>query len=311
MSLTCYAAIEDWQPSIANLTVDLYATILCGTNPGAPCDKFGFYELAPDGSYALGPLLNQYLSETWERPSGCLARNVDGNPLVHGVDENVLPLDPNAECIESPMMAVQFGPIADGVGTPDENFGASVDGNYGFGDGCFLPDLTPGEFDPVSGACLTGSFLSLPSNRDYLVKVEIPTEADVYGAEAVHPTAALYQVTREEDINVAYGDSFIPAVPPPACAGPLHTVDLEGSGSDNYGAVVGAGYEVNGVPVGVTVAASTPINNPPFVDMGGTIYEGQQKALCETKLVRLSDRKSIAPGFNLFTDVPLPGASGV
>ncbi len=25
------------------------------------------------------------------------------------------------------------------------------------------------------------------------------------------------------------------------------------------------------------------------------------------KLVRLSDRKSIAPGFNLFTDVPLPG----
>ncbi len=37
-------------------------------------------------------LLNQYVSETWERPSGCVARNVDGNPLVHGVDENVLPL---------------------------------------------------------------------------------------------------------------------------------------------------------------------------------------------------------------------------
>jgi hypothetical protein len=119
--------------------------------------------------------------------------------------------------------------------------------------------------------------------------------------------AALYQVTREEDINVAYGDSFIPAVPPPACAGPLHTVDLEGSGADNYGAVVGAGYDVNGLPIGVTVPASTPVNNPPFVDMGGTIYEGQQKALCDTKLVRLSDRKSIAPGFNLFTDVPLPG----
>ncbi len=32
----------------------------------------------PDGSYAPGPLLNQYLSETWERPSGCVARNVNG-----------------------------------------------------------------------------------------------------------------------------------------------------------------------------------------------------------------------------------------
>ncbi len=78
--------------------------------------------------------------------------------------------------------------------------------------------------------CSTGDFLSLPSNRDYLVKVEIPTEADVYGAAAVHPNAALYKVTREEDINIANGDSFVPQVPPPPCAGPLHTVDVAGSG---------------------------------------------------------------------------------
>ena len=44
---------------------------------------------------------------------------------------------PNAPCLEAPMMGVQFGPMADGVGTPAENFGATVDGNYGFGDGCF------------------------------------------------------------------------------------------------------------------------------------------------------------------------------
>ena len=36
-------------------------------------------------------------------------------------------------------------------------------------------------------------------------------------------------------------------------------------------------------------------------------YEGLAKPLCDTKLVHVSDRKSIAPGFNLFTDVPLPG----
>ena len=61
------------------------------------------------------------------------------------------------------------------------------------------------------------------------------------------------------------------------------------------------------LPVGVTVPTSTPTHNPTFVDIGGTIYEGQQKHLCDMKLVRVSDRKSVAPGFNLFTDVPLPG----
>jgi hypothetical protein len=172
-----YAAIEDWQPSIPNVTVNLYATILCGTHAGTPCDANGFYELAPDGSYALGPLLNQAVSETWERPTGCVALNVDGNPLVHGVDENVLPIDPAAECVESPMMGVQFGPMGSDLGTPLENFGAAVDGNYGFGDGCFLVDgLTPGELDPLTGNCITGTLQSLPSNHDYLVKIVIPSE---------------------------------------------------------------------------------------------------------------------------------------
>ncbi len=193
------------------------------------CDPTGSYELDADGSMKKGQLLNQYLTETWERPQGCVARNVDGNPLVHSVDENVLPTDPNAECIEAPMMGVQFGPMAD---NPDPtlatNFGASVDGNYGFGDGCF----GVGGFDPSTGACADGSDpTALPSNMDYLVQVEIPTEGDVYGAAAVHPTRPLYKVTREEDINIGNGDSFVPQVPPSACAGPLHTVDVAGQGT--------------------------------------------------------------------------------
>jgi hypothetical protein len=294
-----YAAIEDWQPSIAGLTVDLYAPVACpyddNGNLTAPCDPLGLYQLDPDGSYTKGTLLNQYISETWERPSGCVARNVDGNPLTHGVDENALPLGADAPCLEAPMMGVQFGPMSSDVGTPDENFGATVDGNYGFGDGCF----GDGGFDPETGTCVTGDFSPLPSNKDYLVKVEIPNDS-IFGRP-------LYQVTREEDINVANGDSFIPQVPPPACAGALHTVDLLDGTSDNYPEMAGAGYEDNGLPVGVTVPQSKPVDNAPFLDMGGTIYEGQPKPLCDMKLVRLSDRKSVAPGFNFFTDVPLPG----
>jgi hypothetical protein len=293
-----YSAIEDWQPSISDLTVDLYAPVDCPYDGIHPCDADGFYQLDEDGSYSKGQLLNQYLTETWERPSGCVARNVNGDALVHGVDENVLPLASDAPCLEAPMMGLQFGPMSDGT-----NFGASVDGNYGFGDGCF----GLGGFNPATGACADGSDpVSLPSNRDYLVKVNIPTEADVYDANAVHPDRPLYQVTREEDINIANGDSFVPQVPPPACAGPLHTVDVAGIGTDNYADMVIP--DPSGISGGsLLIPASLPVNNPTFVDIGGTVYEGQQKPLCDMKLVHLADRKSIAPGFNLFTDVPLPG----
>ena len=92
--------------------------------------------------------MNTYLTETWQRPTGCVARDVDGNPLVHGVDEQVLPLDPNADCLEGPLMGVQF-----------QTGYSNVDGNYGFGDGCFLADgVTPGAFDASSGTCSVARF---------------------------------------------------------------------------------------------------------------------------------------------------------
>ncbi|HEM60860.1 MAG TPA: hypothetical protein ENO24_01075, partial [Chloroflexi bacterium] len=53
-----YQAVEPWAPGIPNLTMNLYATVPCGTNPGTECDAAGDYELAPDGSYAKGELLN-------------------------------------------------------------------------------------------------------------------------------------------------------------------------------------------------------------------------------------------------------------
>ena len=126
-----------------------------------------------------------------------------------------------------PMMGVQFGPMASDVGTPDENFGATRGRQLWLRRWLLWPRrLRPG----ASGACalMAPTRHSLPSNQDFLVQVEIPTEGDVYGAAAVHPDQPLYQVTREEDINIANGDSFVPQVPPPACAGPLHTVDVAG-----------------------------------------------------------------------------------
>ena len=63
-----YAAAEDWQPGVSGVTVELARRSTAGPTPAHPCDANGDYELAADGSYAQGKLLNTYVTETWERP---------------------------------------------------------------------------------------------------------------------------------------------------------------------------------------------------------------------------------------------------
>ena len=150
-----------------------------------------------------------------------------------------------------------------------------------------------------------------PGLRRRHVRARSPARATTSSRSRSRTTpwgARCYKVTREEDINIGNGDEFVPAVPPPACAGPLHIVDVAGSGTDGYPSIVGD--DLNGIPTGVTVPASTPTVNPTFVDIGGSPFEGQARPLCNVKLVALANGKSIVPIFNLFTDVPLPGASG-
>ena len=282
-----YAAVEDWQPSISDLTVNLYlpapAILPCvrlladGSNASAAtCDASGRYALdkSPANLNAIkrGALLNTYVTETWQRPNGCVARGADGTPLIHGTDEQVLPLDDNKECIEAPLTGVQFF-----AGALDANDGVAVDGNYGFGDGCFAPN-TLDATDPADPKCIsaadssvTDAFTPLPGGRDYLVQVDLASLPDLATGEPI------FKVTREEDINIGNGDEFIPpAVPPSACAGALHTVDSTGNANFPGG----------------------PGTSP---------YENLQKPLCDVKLVTLSNGKSIAPAFNIYTDVPLPG----
>ena len=117
------------------------------------------------------------MTETWERPTGCVARDVDGDPLVHGVDEQVLPTDRERRLPRRPADGRPVRPYATDQGTPDANFGAAVDGNYGFGDGCFWPDGVDPGFDPASRAARRHDSRPLPGGGDYLVQVEIPNDA--------------------------------------------------------------------------------------------------------------------------------------
>ncbi|NJD05338.1 MAG: DUF11 domain-containing protein [Methylococcaceae bacterium] len=302
-----YAVTEIWQPGIPDLTVNLYAPLLC-TDPTTQICSTGAlrYQLNADGSYKKGPLLNQYITETWERPtnltdpSGCKARGGDTNVLTHSVTgtEFVLPTTSGADCLEGPLMGMQFGPNA-----ADGSFGASVNGNYGFGEACYSlsgTTVTWGTFNPANGSCSTGTSMQpIPGGRDYLVEVEVPNDA---------LGRPMYQVTKEEDINIANGDVFVPAAPPPACAGPLHIVDVKDSGTDGWAAPTNAAS----LPAGVTVPVlpSVPVENPTLADPGGlngSPYEGQAKPLCNVKLINVANGVSIAPNFNYFTDVPLPG----
>ena len=260
------AATEDYEPGIPNMTVNLYQPVPCGTTQGKACSADGMYEIEADKSYSTGPLLNQYITESFKRPQDCQARDAAGNPL----DLPFMSLPTGGyECIESPLMGNQIktGP-SEAADPPDFTL---VNGNYGFADGCFA-----GEFDPDTGSCTTGDFATLTPG-DYLVQVQSPM--DLLGR---HPA---FKVSREEDINVFDGDQFGPLVPPPACAGAMHTVDVADIGPDGPDATV----------------------NPTFVEVGGSPYEGLEMPLCDMRLVPLGDQRSIAPSFSYFTDVPLPG----
>ena len=250
------SAVEDWQPGIPGLEVRLWRAV------PDPNDEEGYLK-NPDGSYVRAgndvngtpddytddQPLQTYTTETWQRPKGCTARDVDGNPVV---DQMALPVfaDPTRECVEAPMTGVQFGGDEPADSTVEEpNYFSSVNGNYGFGD--------------------------LPAG-DYLVQVVIPNDP-VLGRPLLKPT-------REEDINVFDGDQFEPRIYFQPCAGATHVVDVAGIGPDGPGAV----------------------ENPAFADEGGSPYEGDVTPLCDVKLVKLRDRRSVAPGFTFFTDVPIP-----
>ncbi|HET6172787.1 MAG TPA: hypothetical protein VFD90_09280 [Gaiellales bacterium] len=261
------SATEDYQPGIPGLQVDLFKPVACtGATPAASCSSEG-YVLADDGSYTLGDWIQRYQTESWQQPKNCTARGVDGTPLV---GEQVLPR--TTDPIGNPINCLE-GPLM-GV-------------QFGGDDPLNSPNPDANFFSSVDGNYGFGDGWTTPGGRlpdgspdpaspgsgsqplavgDYLVKVELPSDP-------LHADRKLYTPTREEDVNVFSGDSFKPSYPPPPCAGALHTVH---------------------------------VTNPDFLDAGGSPYEGQAKPLCDTKLVAVQDAKSVAPSFNLFTDVPVP-----
>ncbi len=339
------AKLEDWQPGIPGIRMHLFkvakdaaghtlydpkdGSVMVLDPSGVPANQNDLIvkdktAASPD-LYDAGPA---YTTERWARPVDCTTFNAKGgavaypwqaewgytlgtgNALVNGnfsgvqdhfnaetAATNAVPwttpvgLATNEsatqphECVEGIGGGSKVGLIPDGNGGKD--WGAKLNGNYALTD--VFTDSSHGTTVPMSPG-------------DYVVKEEIPVDKN---------GNAIYNVTKEEDINVYTGDTVgqpnAPKILFQECSGISRQVDVLGAGTDGYGAVsataTGQTTDINKT----ALPQSFPIANDAFAGTGGSPYEGKRAALCDSKVVHVDNSESVAPSFELFTNTPLPG----
>lgn len=111
-----------------------------------------------------------------------------------------------------------------------------------------------------------------------------PIPPGVYVVEVVPPVDGSgkrrYEVQREQSRNVDFGDVFVPALLPPACA------DYDD-------------YDGDGQP-GLTVPAELEL----FPGVAAA-FAGQQRPVCDRKILQLADQQNAAADFFLYTETPI------
>jgi len=262
-------ANEDYEPGIPGTHFRLWAPVLCGTNPGAPCDPAGEVEVDVNGEAVKDHLAAVYDADSFNDayPENCIPRGSVGR-----TPGQIQPPNLFADCIELPALLAQ---IKSGV----------FDGGYAFDLDCSNPnpdgdadgDGTPNRFDEDDLTPYGDGCTSVEAGK-WVVEV-VPLDN--------------YKVVREEDINVFSGDQFVPAVPPPPCIGPLHTVDVQDVLPDGPNPTYNPDFAAT-----PEILAPTGFGSP---------YEGLEKPLCNERLIDLQNGFNANSDFFMFTDVPQPG----
>jgi len=189
-----------------------------------------------------GEVLNDYTTDHWQSPTNCEVRNSTAqlmDPTAAGLPFNqLIP----GHCIESPLLSGQ---------TKDGAF----DGGYAFADMCPLDGNGHSTFP-----CDDSAKVPLTPGK-YVTQVLMPEDSD---------GNPLYQITKEEDVNVDNGPDFAPALPAYPCAGADHVVS------------------------GAIPRAKT---------------NGKHRKLCDQRLVTLKSRQNANADFYIFTanDIQVPG----
>ena len=199
-------------------------------------------------------------------------------------------------------MGVQFGAYATDQGTPDANFGAAVDGNYGFGDGCFNGTLD--ATDPSAPTCSRAATSRHGARRGRLPRPHRPRRQDGRQRQAdLQGHQGRGHQHRERRQLRSPGPAA--GLRRPAAPGGRRRLRHRRLRAISAPVPHAGG---NGVPVGATVPASTPIDNATFRRHRRPRPTRARRGRCATpSSSTLQNGKSIVPMFNVFTDVPLPG----
>jgi hypothetical protein len=271
-------ANEDYEAGVPGVTVNLYAAKLVGGKVVTD---------SVTGEVVRDHLANVYVTDSWfdARPTDCIP-----TPSI-GRDPTQVQPYPQIwdDCLEVPSVLNQLRPgVFDGGYAFEEDCtdpaGLAITNPNGDADG----DGTPNKFDP-----------------DLLATDCVPVPAGKWIVEAVPPPG--YQVVKEEDINVFSGDTFLPQsafmpqIPPPPCAGPLHTVDVVDDPDDaNFDP--DSPWNTQGVYNPDFLGTTSPL-----ALSGGSPYEGQRMPLCNRRLIDLKNGFNANSDFFIFTAVPAPG----
>ncbi|WP_028061072.1 SdrD B-like domain-containing protein [Candidatus Solirubrobacter pratensis] len=204
-----------------------------------------------------GTVLNEYVTDHWHQPSDGDGQSCDVlDSLGADLSGELNPLV-GPHCVEVPLT---------GAETKDGAF----DGGYAFADYCPASRGGFGHFDDNGDTvCEDGLGPQELVAGTYVTHVLMPHDVDGH---------ALYHIVREEDVNVDLGADFVPAIPPPPCAGDMHTVHID-----------------------------------PDVMPRGSPYDGKDMPLCDKRLVVLQNNQNANADFFMQTnfangeDVAEPG----
>ena len=306
------AAVEPWEAGIPRVQVSLYKDVICNET-GGPALKGSCAASASNVSGELGDGLPDPVDPSATFPYDPKYADVDNYPLGNfpGLE------DVNHTEITDPEMGYTDGfdygdavmvAYADswddappegcelGTGTPVSIHGTNVP-IYQCAEGLRTwNQAVPGVFD---GGWAFGPEIDCADvNGDCDAVTAIGADTLRYLKQGTYIVAAAtppgYEIVKEEDRNVDFGPTPIPAILPPRCVGDDHVVPALFSfltQNDNMTPLPG-------------VDPNNPDNWAPFSHNTDGSYPAPSRPLCDRKRVDLGTGQNAAVEFHVFTDVP-------
>ncbi len=153
------------------------------------------------------------------------------------------------------------------------------------------------QFEPVNPASPTANWLTPVAGRGAGFR-EVPLPAGKYVVRVV-PSRG-YKIVKEEDKNVDFGDEYIPQ------EFYLTGYPLADGGAGSAPPKAGVDYEPLAVPFCVGSLHEVAPELALYPGIPGA-YAGDQRPLCDQKLVTLRDGYNPGANFFLFTEAPIAG----